>query len=87
MLVVRHVLKIDILKMEQAFHMGYREGDKVFYLFLTSWKGKNKMFIYTTEHGMNIGLLKMNDLRRCYKKTEIWYTSPTNFFCMLDENH
>ncbi len=39
MLVVRLALKIDILKMEQAFHMGYREGDKVFYLSLTSWKG------------------------------------------------
>jgi hypothetical protein len=25
-----HALKIDILKMEQAFHMGYKEGDKVF---------------------------------------------------------
>ncbi len=36
MLVVKHVFKIDILKMEQAFHMGYREGDKVFYLFLTN---------------------------------------------------
>jgi hypothetical protein len=36
MLVVKHVFKIDILKMEHAFHMGYREGDKVFYLFLTN---------------------------------------------------
>jgi hypothetical protein len=40
MLVVRPTLKIDILKMEQAFHMGYRVRDKVFYLFMMSWKGK-----------------------------------------------
>jgi len=42
MLVVRLALKIDILKMEQAFHMGYREGDEVFYLFPTSWKGEEQ---------------------------------------------
>jgi hypothetical protein len=36
--VVHLVFKIDILKMEHAFQMGCREGDKVFYLFLTTWK-------------------------------------------------
>jgi hypothetical protein len=40
MLVVRLAFKFDILKMEHAFHMGYRENDKVFYLSLTSWKGE-----------------------------------------------
>jgi hypothetical protein len=34
--IVKPALKIDILKMEQAFHMGYREGDKVFYLSPTN---------------------------------------------------
>jgi len=34
--IVRHAFKIDILKMEHAFHMGYREGDKVFYLSPTN---------------------------------------------------
>ncbi len=38
--VVRLVFKIDILKMEHAFQMGCREGDKVFYLFFTTWRGK-----------------------------------------------
>jgi hypothetical protein len=28
--VVRLALKIGVLKMEQAFHFGYRKGDKVF---------------------------------------------------------
>jgi hypothetical protein len=36
MLVVKPTFKIDILKMEHAFHMGYNEGDKVFYLFSTN---------------------------------------------------
>jgi len=39
--------------------MGYKEGDKVFYLF-----PMNLMFLYTMEHGMNIGSLKMSDLKR-----------------------
>jgi hypothetical protein len=30
--VIKLTLKTDILKMEQAFHMGYKEGDKVFLL-------------------------------------------------------
>ncbi len=34
--IVKHAFKIDILKMEHAFHMGYNEGDKVFYLFPTN---------------------------------------------------
>jgi hypothetical protein len=34
--VVKSTLKINILKMEQAFHGGYREGDKVFYVSLTN---------------------------------------------------
>ncbi len=36
MVVVRPTFKIDILKLEQAFHMGYKERDKVFYLSLMS---------------------------------------------------
>jgi hypothetical protein len=31
-LVVHHALKIDVLKMEQAFQTNDREGDKVFYV-------------------------------------------------------
>lgn len=38
--VVHLVFKIDILKMEHAFQMGCREGDNVFYLFLTTWRGE-----------------------------------------------
>jgi hypothetical protein len=30
--IVRPTLKINVLKMEQVFQMGYREGDKVFYV-------------------------------------------------------
>ncbi len=37
--IVRPTLKIDVLKMEQAFHFGYWEGDKVFYVSPLEWKG------------------------------------------------
>ncbi len=33
---MRPTFKINILKMEQAFHMGYKEGDKVYYLSPTN---------------------------------------------------
>jgi hypothetical protein len=32
MLIVRPTLNIDVLKMEQCFFMGYREGEKTFYV-------------------------------------------------------
>jgi hypothetical protein len=35
--VVKHALKIDILKMEHAFHNRYKEGDKMFYVSSTNW--------------------------------------------------
>jgi hypothetical protein len=38
-LVVKLALKIDILKMEQAFHGGYKEGDKMFYVSSTNGQG------------------------------------------------
>jgi hypothetical protein len=36
MLVVRPTLKINVLKMEQTFQMGYRESNKVLYVFPTN---------------------------------------------------
>lgn len=37
--IVCPTLKIDVLKMEQAFHFGYWEGDKVFNVSPLEWKG------------------------------------------------
>jgi hypothetical protein len=68
--IVSYTFKIDILKMELAFHIGYKEGDKVFYLSPISWKDEEKTFFYTIEHGMNIGSLRMSDLKRCYRRTQ-----------------
>jgi hypothetical protein len=42
MFIVRPTLEINILKMEHAFHMGYGEEYKVFYLSPTNWKGDTR---------------------------------------------
>jgi hypothetical protein len=42
MLVMHPTLKIDMLKMEQAFQTSYKEGDKVLYVFPLNWKGKEE---------------------------------------------
>jgi hypothetical protein len=36
--VVKSAFKIDVLKMEQVFQMGYWEGNKMFYVFPTNWQ-------------------------------------------------
>jgi hypothetical protein len=50
--VVKSTLKIDVLKMEQLFQMGYQEGDKVLYAFPTNWQGK-KEFVANHIHEWN----------------------------------
>ncbi len=40
--VVRPTFKIDVLKMEQAYQIGYHEGHKVFYVSPLNWKGKEQ---------------------------------------------
>ncbi len=47
--VMRSILKIDVLKMEHAFHMGYREGDEVFYVFTTIWQGEEALVDFYEE--------------------------------------
>jgi hypothetical protein len=50
--VIHPTLKIDVFKMEQAFHLRYCKGDKVFYVLPLNWKG-NEEFINDHEVGWN----------------------------------
>jgi hypothetical protein len=61
--VVKLTLKIDVLKMEQAFHMGYKEGDKVFYVFATNGKGKKLLWTLMRRAGINTRRLLMMNLK------------------------
>lgn len=40
--------KINVLKMEQAFQMGYRQGE-VFFVSPTNWQGED-IFVSTVEY-------------------------------------
>jgi hypothetical protein len=40
--IVKPTLKINVLKLEQAFQMGYRESDKVFYVSPMNWQGEEE---------------------------------------------
>jgi hypothetical protein len=42
MTIVKPTLKIDVLKMEQAFFTSYRKGEKVFFVFSTNWKSEEE---------------------------------------------
>ncbi len=42
MLVMHHALKIDVLKMEEAFSIGYCGGHKILYVSPLNWKGKEQ---------------------------------------------
>jgi hypothetical protein len=43
MLIVTPTLKIDVLKMEQAFFTGYHEGEKAFYVSSKKSKGEKEL--------------------------------------------
>jgi hypothetical protein len=70
----------DILKMEHALHMGYREKTRFFTYLQQTRKVKRRMLFYTMIHGMSIGSLKMSDLKSYYRTTQTLCISPTKCF-------
>jgi hypothetical protein len=67
---VRPTLKIDVVKMEHAFHMGYREGDKVFYVFATNWQGE-KTLVDVYEKGWCEEFLHNSHMKICTHKNSL----------------
>ncbi len=49
------IFKIDIRKMEHAFQISYRKGDKVFYVSFFNWKGRRNAKRSTCLLGVDIG--------------------------------
>jgi hypothetical protein len=43
-----HALKINVFKMEHAFQMGYKQGEKVLFVSPTNWQGE-KIVVSTIE--------------------------------------
>lgn len=42
---VQPTFKIDVLKMEQTFQMGYMEGEKAFFILHTDWWGQKESML------------------------------------------
>jgi hypothetical protein len=42
MSITQVAFKINVFKMEHVFKMGYRKGEKAFYVCLANWKGKEE---------------------------------------------
>ncbi len=61
MLFVGLALKIDVLKMEQAFQTRYHKGDKVFYVSPLNWKGEEE-FIDSYVDSWNAHYRSKNDI-------------------------
>lgn len=79
---VHLTLKINVLKMEHVFDMGYCEGDKIFYVFLTNQQGEGKL-VESHIHELNFHwrhvsvsfeeAFKSNvDLRRFFYYLQAW---------------
>jgi len=84
---VRPTLKIDVLKMEQAFHMGYREGDKVFYVFATNWQGEEAL-VDAYEEGWDQHWKVVNDEFEVFLKGDPYFSKfSRRMFHVWDKNH
>jgi hypothetical protein len=60
--------KINILKMEQAFQMGYRQGEKVFFVSPTNCMERRLLFQAIKIPKVPYGGRKIMSLRIFYKK-------------------
>jgi hypothetical protein len=68
MSIVRPTLKIDVLKMKQAFFTGYLEGEKAFYVSSKNPKVKKSLSVNTCLLGALFGPTRTPNLRNyCYK--------------------
>jgi hypothetical protein len=56
------------------------KGTKFFICLRWARRARSRIFLYTLEHGMNIGSLRMSDLRRCCMKIQTWCTSWTKCY-------
>lgn len=59
-----------------------RKEIRFFTYFQCTKKGRRRKLLYTMIHGMNIGFLKINELRNCWRMTQISCNFPTIFFYM-----
>jgi hypothetical protein len=57
------VLKINVMKMEQAFQMCYKEGEKTFYVSTQNWQGETKFKPTLQSLKIHFGNRRMKNLK------------------------
>jgi hypothetical protein len=86
--IVRLALLIDVKKMEHSFQMGYREGDKIFYVFTTNNKGVEKFVIPKLFDSWDIHWQAKNVKFEEYFKVDLDIQKLSNMmFFVWDGNH
>jgi hypothetical protein len=84
---MRPTLKIDVLKREHAFHMGYKEGDKVFYVFATKLQGEESL-VDAYEEGWDQHWKVVNDEFEVFLKGDPNFSRFSGHMLHVkDENH
>ncbi len=86
--IVRLALLIDVKKMERSFQMGYREGDKIFYVSTTNNKGVEKFVIHVLFDSWDIHWQAKNVKFEEYLKANLDLQKLSNMmFFVWDGNH
>jgi hypothetical protein len=84
--VVKHALKIDVLKMEHAFQMGYRQME-VFFVSPTNWQGE-EIYVSTIEDSWGpLWKEKNNKFEEFFKGDLDFRSLSTKMFHIKDKNH
>lgn len=87
MLVVKHALNIDILKMKHAFHSGYKEGDKVFYVSPTNQQGGLESIVGFEIKWNNQWKSKNDRFKEILHSNPNLKNFPIKYFFVWDGNH
>jgi hypothetical protein len=71
---------VDLLFVHITFISNIRKETRFFTYFLWTRRVRRRMLLYKMTHGVNIGSLRMIDLRRCYSTTQTLCDFPTKHF-------
>jgi hypothetical protein len=85
--IMRHDLKIDILKIKHAFHMRYTERDMVFYLSLTNWKGEEQDVSLHSGTWDEHWVVENEQFEKVLKKDPNLVCLSSKTFFVWDKNH
>jgi len=83
--IVHLAFKIDVMKMEQAFQMGYKEGERVFYI--TTNKERLSLWPKFQSPKVHLGSKIMKILRNSWRWMQTCHLCVKKIFHVWDDNH